>query len=104
MPHVIGREGRIAALIFGYPLRSPPSPKRRNKILWVARKGVPAGAALRVRARRMIGTRVVGRTVSRAVPGGPGPSIINLPDAGCWRLTLTWSGGRDTLDLLYRAR
>jgi hypothetical protein len=52
----------------------------------------------------MIGTRVVGRTVSRAVPGGPGPSIINLPDAGCWRLTLTWSGGRDTLDLLYRAR
>jgi hypothetical protein len=37
----------------------------------------------------------------RVVPGGPGPSIVNLPQAGCWRLTLAWSGQTDTLDLAY---
>ena len=28
----------------------------------------------------------VGKPVQRSVSGGPGPSIINLPTAGCWRL------------------
>jgi hypothetical protein len=39
--------------------------------------------------------------VSRTVLGGPGPSIINLPASGCWRLTLRWSGRVDSLDLDY---
>jgi len=30
--------------------------------------------------------------VNRLVRGGPGPSIINLPTAGCWRLALRWAG------------
>ena len=39
----------------------------------------------------------------RTVAGGPGPSIINLPASGCWRLTLRWSGRADSLDLAYAA-
>jgi hypothetical protein len=35
--------------------------------------------------------------------GGPGPSIVNLPSPGCWKLTLRWSGRVDTLDLEYAA-
>jgi hypothetical protein len=34
---------------------------------------------------------------------GTGPSIIDVPAAGCWRLTFSWSGRRDTLDLNYLA-
>jgi hypothetical protein len=37
------------------------------------------------------------------VPGGPGPSIINLPAPGCWTLHLSWSGHRDELKLRYVA-
>jgi hypothetical protein len=102
MPHVIGRSGTIAALVFGYPLQSPPSPPRTNKILWVAREPSSSGSDLRIRAQRMAGTRTVGCPVTRLVRGGPGPSIINVPAAGCWRFTLGWAGKRDSLDLSYR--
>jgi len=43
-----------------------------------------------------------GVTESRSVPGGPGPSIIDLPRPGCWRLTLTWPEHNDTMALVYR--
>ncbi|MBQ1067635.1 hypothetical protein KBX39_12605, partial [Micromonospora sp. D75] len=43
-----------------------------------------------------------GAPVVREVDGGPGPSIVDLPAAGCWRLRLDWSGCTDTMDLVYR--
>ena len=104
LPHVIGRSGEIAALVFGYPLRSPPAKDRGNKILWVSRRAVRPLSDLRIRAQRMEGRRRVGRPVTRVVAGGPGPSGIDLPAPGCWRLTLRWSGRTDELDLRYVRR
>jgi hypothetical protein len=104
LPHVIGRSGEIAALVFGYPLRSPAGRDRANKILWVSRRAVRPLSDLRIRAQRMEGRRRVGRPVTRVVVGGPGPSGIDLPAAGCWRLTLRWSGRSDQLDLRYVRR
>jgi hypothetical protein len=101
MPHVLGRSGEIAALVFAYPLRSPPVKNRGNKILWVSRRDVKPLSDLRIHAQRMDGRRRVGRPVTRVVMGGPGPSGINLPAPGCWRLTLRWSGRTDELDLQY---
>ena len=72
MPHTLGRAHGIVAILFGHPLQSPPS-----------------------------GRRKLGRHKVRVVRGGPGPSTINLPAQGCWRLFLTWSGRSDTLDLRY---
>jgi hypothetical protein len=103
LPHVVGRSGEIAALVFGYPLRSPPA-KDSNKILWVSRRDVKPLSDLRIHAQRMDGRRRVGRPVTRVVVGGPGPSGINLPAPGCWRLTLRWSGRTDELDLQYAHR
>ena len=100
IPHVLGRSQRIVAVLFGYPLRSPPRRLRRNKILWVARE-TPDASALRIRAQRMKGLTPVGSPENRKVSSGPGPSIINLPAPGCWRLTLRWSGRADSLDLDY---
>jgi hypothetical protein len=101
LPHVVGRANEIAALVFGYPLSAPPR-EDSNKILWVSRRAVKPLSDLRIHAQLMRGRTRVGRPVVRVVDGGPGPSGINLPSAGCWRMTLQWSGRADQLDLEYR--
>jgi hypothetical protein len=100
---VVGRRDRIGAILFGSAdyLDAPPAADHTNKILWVARVRPRSDAALTIHAQLMRGTRRVGPSVTRTVAGGPGPSIINLPAAGCWRLTLRWSGWTDQLDLSY---
>jgi hypothetical protein len=104
LPHAIGRQGDIAALLFGYPLTSPPPEMRANKILWVSRVPLEPPSDLRISAQRMRGGERLGPVVRRLVEGGPGPSTINLPAPGCWRLRLGWSGHRDELDLVYEPR
>ena len=100
---VVGRRNQIGAILFSTVnyLDSPPAVDHNNKILWVARLRSRSGGTLRIQAQRMRGTRRIGAPVPRTVPGGPGPSIINLPAAGCWRLTLRWSSWSDQLDLRY---
>jgi hypothetical protein len=101
MPYVMGAQGNIVAILWAEhdPLRAPPLPDRSNKILWVSRLGLQSTDSLQIRAT-LGGT---GRTVTREVTGGPGPSIINLPTAGCWSLNLSWSGHQDHLELRYVA-
>jgi hypothetical protein len=101
IPHVLGARGHIVAILFGYPLRSPPAQDRNNKILWVARVVPPGRSDLRIAAQRWDAGRPIGAPVTRRVDPGPGPSIVDLPAAGCWRLTLRWAGRIDTLDLDY---
>jgi hypothetical protein len=38
-------------------------------------------------------------TVLRTVVGGPGPSQVQFPNPGCWRLVLSWSGHQDRMNL-----
>ncbi|WP_240670215.1 hypothetical protein [Actinoplanes solisilvae] len=95
--HVYGERGDIMAILFGWPLTSPPAPDRGNKILWVSREPVGLGDQLKI-------TAVLDGTDERAeqtVAGGPGPSLVDLPRAGCWHVTLAWSGRTDTMDLIY---
>jgi hypothetical protein len=72
-----------------------------NKILWVSRVPLEPPSDLRISARRMRGRERLGPAVTRMVEGGPGPSTINLPAPGCWRLNPRWSGHQDELDLVY---
>jgi hypothetical protein len=95
-PHAMSRNGDILGVLFGTPLNAPPATDHNNKILWVSRAPVSSGDLL-ITAKRDGTTE----TVDRKVTGGPGPSIIDLPTAGCWRLTLQWSGHTDTMDLIY---
>jgi hypothetical protein len=99
MPHVMGEAGNIVAVLWANrdALHSPSLPDRSNKILWVSRIPLVALSPLVIRATLAGGTRAV--TVS--VPGGPGPSIIDLPAPGCWTLHLSWSGHTDELKLRY---
>lgn len=102
MPYVVGDRGDIVAILWADrdPLHAPPLAQRNNKILWVS-KLIPGGpfTPLRIQAS-LDGTSQI---VTRQVPGGPGPSIINLPAAGCWSLDLSWSGHHDHLTLRYAA-
>jgi len=98
MPHVMSERGDIVAILFGYPLSQPPRPGVSNKILWVAREPTQRDP-MRIEARRD-GT---GDPVAREVTGGPGPSIVDMPRAGCWQFALSWSGRTDSVDLTYTA-
>lgn len=100
--HTLGRSGRIVAILFG-DLASPPQKDGGNKVLWVARDPVKAMSDLRISAQRVEDGHPVGRAVRRAVVGGPGPSGIDMPAAGCWRMTLRWSGRTDELELRFRS-
>ncbi len=95
--YVQGAGGDIVGVLFG-PLTAPPARDHQNKILWVARVS-EGGDPLRI-AARLAGSGVA---AAREVKGGPGPSIVDLPAAGCWRLDLTWSGHADRVDVPYQA-
>ncbi|KUL22158.1 hypothetical protein [Streptomyces regalis] len=101
---VLGDRGQLIGVVFGYPLteRSTPEPGRQNKIRWIPRDAEAADEAgsLRITAVRA-GS---GHTVRREVSPWPGPSVIDLPAAGCWSLTLRWGTHTDTTDLHYRTR
>jgi hypothetical protein len=101
MPHVLSASGQLTAILWANPLLSPRPKNHNNKILWVARVPDSSGADLHISAQRMIGASKVGSPVARTLKGGPGPSIINMPAAGCWRFTLHWAGKSDAIDLHY---
>jgi hypothetical protein len=101
MPHVMGEAGNIVAILWAShdALHSPPRQDMSNKILWVSRIPLAASQPLVIKATLAGSTR----TVTVSVPGGPGPSIIDLPAPGCWALHLSWSGHTDELKLHYVA-
>ena len=97
--YVQGAGGDIVGVLFGWPLTAPPARDHQNKILWVARAS-EGGDPLRITAR-LAGS---GAVVQRQVEDGPGPSIVDMPRAGCWRFDLTWSGHQDEVHVPYTAR
>ncbi len=63
------------------------------------------GSPLLVTARPIGSARPLVRA-SWPADSGPGeiyPSYLNVPSAGCWRVTVRWAGHVDRLDLSYRA-
>lgn len=96
MPHAMGDRGDIVAAIFGYPLAVSRPDGSSNKILWVSKVEAPPGDL--VIEAKLDDSDV---SVTRRVPGGPGPSIIDLPQHGCWHLNLSWPGHTDAMGLVY---
>jgi hypothetical protein len=92
---VYSDRGLMLAILFGSPLTAPPAADHNNKILWVAKVG--AEGAFSIDAR-LEGTDV---RVQRAVAPAPGPSIVDLPAAGCWQVDLRWGTYSDTISLRY---
>jgi hypothetical protein len=96
MPYVRSTSGNVVAILFGYPLTSPPRKDVANKVLWVWHRW-PAGPAQDVHMTARLGG--TGPAFTRGLPPPVGPSYVDLPSPGCWRVTITWPGGSDTIDL-----
>jgi hypothetical protein len=95
VPYVLSDHGRMAAILFA-PLQAPSAEGRNNKILWVTRPD-SAGYPLDIAAVRAGSD---GTVVHRHL-AGPGPSVVDLPQPGCWTLSLRWGEFRDSIDLEY---
>ena len=100
IPHVLGDKGQIVAILFG-SLEAPPGPNTGDKVLWVAKDPVDGLSDLEITAQRVEDGKPVGKPERRTVAGGPGPSGIDMPEPGCWRMSLRWSGRTDRLELRY---
>jgi len=99
MPHVLSASGDVVAILFGFPLASPPRADLGNKILWVDRAGPIS--PVDISAQLMVGKEPVGEPVARRLDDGFAPSVVDLPDPGCWRLALTSGDRTDSIDLEY---
>jgi hypothetical protein len=95
IPMLYSDRGLMLAILFGAPLTAPPPADRNNKILWVAKVG--GDGAFSIDAR-LEGSDL---RVRREVAPAPGPSIVDLPAAGCWRVDLRWGTYTDTISLRY---
>jgi len=95
MPFVTSASGNVVGILFGDRLSSPPRADVANKVLWVWHD-LPADTTTLHATARLNGT---GPAVTTGLPTPLGPSYVDLPGPGCWRLTLTWAGGKDTIDL-----
>ena len=93
-PHVLSEDGAVVAILFGSTLHAPPSAEVTNKILWVTRE--PLAGPLRIDAVREGTTTHVHRKLA-----GAGPSIVDLPEPGCWHLDLRLTDYRGSIDLDY---
>ena len=91
-PHVFGANAEIVGILF-VQLRAHQPAGTNNKILWVAKNGP---GTLHITAQLEGTDTRATRTVDL------GPSIVDLPAAGCWQMKLTWPGHSDTIALLYR--
>ena len=101
IPWVMGEHENIVAVLFGQPLSAPEAKDHANKILWVSQHGQQPMEPLVVTATA--GRSLRPQPVVVTIPGGPGPSYLELPYPGCWHLDLSWDNGkqRDSMDLAY---
>jgi hypothetical protein len=103
-PAAISERGTLAAVVYGYPLRADNPTGRMNKVLWIM-KLPRRGAPLRIEAQPADGAKPLIRSTFPAdnSPRQIYPSYVNVPKAGCWRLTLRSAGHEDSIDLHYDA-
>lgn len=90
-PHATSRSGDVVAIVWGQ-LAAPPAADHNNKILWVAR-GDGGSFEMTVTAH-LEGTD---RVVTQSIPVGP--SIVDMPAAGCWRMDLQIGNRHDEIAL-----
>jgi hypothetical protein len=87
VPWGLGTGGQAVAFLFATHLVAGTSPRvdgTNNKVLWVA-KGVPTNFVVE-------GTPPGATQAVVTVNGGP--SIVDVPSAGCWKFRLTWGASR----------
>jgi hypothetical protein len=100
---VLSREGNVVGVLFVTPLiAGERTDGANNKILWIM-KEPRNGSVLHIDAH-LVGDNTAGGSYDLPPNSSPGeiyPSIIDVPEPGCWRLNLSWDGNNATVDLEY---
>jgi hypothetical protein len=96
VPWALGTGGEAVAYLFATQLVAGSSPRvdgTNNKVLWVAKGGPP---------NFVVAAHPLGAAQPVVTITG-GPSIVDLPTAGCWTFHLTWGlsgkSGSSTINL-----
>lgn len=103
LPYVLDVRQTAAGFIFGYPLRAGHPANPANKILWVVR--FPrSGSPLEITGQLSgaSGPSVHESAPADSAPGEIYPSIVDVPQPGCWRFDLSWSGHQAAVYLKYQ--
>ena len=102
LPYFITSPASAAGFLFAYPLRAGSVSNPNNKILWVV--GVPRdGSDLHVTGHpQNAPTPTVDQSFpANSSPGEIYPSIIDVPNPGCWHFDLSWGKNKTSVDLVY---
>jgi len=86
VPWALGTQGNTVAYVYATQLVAGGSPRAdgtNNKIIWESQVN-PSGAGVTVEGRPLGQTQPV-------VTIAGGPSIVDVPTAGCWTFRLSWS-------------
>src|SRR5438105_8928040 len=103
LPYAVATPPIAAGFLFGYPLRAGHPDNPANKILWVV--GRPrGGSALTISAHPIGMSAPLVTTIQPAnsLPGEIYPSIVDVPDPGCWHLDLAWAGEQASVEVEYQ--
>jgi hypothetical protein len=97
---LVGASRDIVGEVFAPRLMSPPSREYSNKILWTSDQ---QGSADLLLSASLNGTdlSVQRRVEGHLTPGSSRPSIINVPEAGCWTFSLRWGTASDVVAVRY---
>jgi hypothetical protein len=106
-----GMEGSVYAIaspttavgfLLEYPLKAKTPTGSPSKLMWLV--SLPRnGSELNIEAHPLGSSTPVVHE-SRPANAGPGeiyPDGLSVPTAGCWHLTLSWSGNKAEIDLPY---
>ena len=107
MPYALASGDDVAAFFFTQPLLAGTARRGepQNKVLWVVRSPED-GMPLDVVARSE-GDDTPAIAVPADTGGGSGEiqrSIVDVPEPGCWRLSLRWGNREASLDVRVIAR
>jgi hypothetical protein len=101
IPYVLATPPVVAGFIFGYPLRAGHPTNPANKILWQV-NALPYGPSLDITAH-LVGSNAAAVTQSVGfLDNGDLPSIVDMPQPGCWHMDLSWSGHHAAMELQYQ--
>jgi hypothetical protein len=103
LPYVLASPEQAAGFLFGYPLRSGHPENPSNKILWVVGQA-RNGSSLEISAHPLGAAAPIVKVVKPAdsSPGEIYPSIVDVPQPGCWHVDLSWAGHKASVELLYQ--
>jgi hypothetical protein len=93
--------GSAAGFLFVQPLRAGHPQNPANKVLWVV--GYPRQSDLKITGHPL-GAEAPTMSMTAPANSGPGeiyPSIVDVPEPGCWHFDLSWSGHKAAVDLRY---